>query len=129
MSANDEITSQENADNEEELPKWMRYLPKSNIFSNIKPLLSSTDDPIPTSEHTGKRRIVKVKKSCNSFGPTSHHAMTVESKLRTDKRKRIEVEDPKGEQGIVETSARRKVRCRSTNMSEAAELFSIVKLK
>jgi hypothetical protein len=131
----------------EEAPKWMRYMPKSSLFASAQPLnIMPANDVASVDAGQGTRRKVLVRKSSNAFGPTSAHAMTIETRLRSDKRKRLQEEDrvmvtnatlPAGAQedssSATEQHGRRKVRCRGTNavpnMLEAAELFSIVKLK
>jgi hypothetical protein len=132
---------------EEEAPKWMRYMPKSSLFASAQPLnIMPANDVASVDAGQGTRRKVLVRKSSNAFGPTSAHAMAIETRLRSDKRTR-----PQEDDSVMDTSAalpavaqedfsaateqhgRRKVRCRGTNaapnMLEAAELFSIVKLK
>ena len=211
--------NEELGDEPEELPKWMRYMPRNKIIpkSTHQPLVcpdypidqptmpeknagiaqtTCTTAQIQTSSqqeqgsqrqqksqqypHQGntslrKRKIVILKRSCNSFGPTSTHAISVESKISEQKRKRKEyfaeeekvtisdisnhdnlLSNPKFEpthfcpssreanlqQNLTELNSNagnnnvettgRKVRQRldrSVNMSEAAELFSIVQLK
>lgn len=111
----------------EETPRWMRYMPKSKVFLDAQPHNIKSSDQ--QARGTEKRKII-IRKSSNAFGPTSTHALTAEATLTKDKRKRID----DSHCGIIEESneeraVRRKVRCRSTNMTEAAELFSIVKLK
>lgn len=131
-------------DESEELPKWMRYMPKSKLFLNAQPSIVTNITPteetaveIEAKQKKGWKRVI-LKRSCNPFGPTSTHAITVESELKKEKRKRnVEEDHDDDENMIYETenpvrktiTERRKVRCKVTNISEAAELFSIVKLK
>ena len=131
-------------DEPEELPKWMRYMPKSKLFLNAQPSIVTNITPteetvveIEAKQKKGWKRVI-LKRSCNPFGPTSTHAITVESELKKEKRKRnVEEDQDDDENMIYETenpvrksiTERRKVRCKVTNISEAAELFSIVKLK
>jgi hypothetical protein len=130
----------------EEAPKWMRYMPKSSLFATAQPFnIVPANDVTTVDVGTERRRKVMVRKSSNAFGPTSTHAMTIETRLRSDKRKRLQEDESAMDTSnpaeaernpssvTTEQQGRRKVRCRGAsaapNMLEAAELFSIVKLK
>lgn len=123
----------------EEIPRWMRYMAKSSTFVNAQPhQLPETEHKdstttISASVDVGQRKRVKavIKRSSNPFGPTSDHAIVIEARLRSEKRKREIDLDPVETTINMNTDApRRKVRSRhNPSMVEAAELFSIVKLK
>jgi hypothetical protein len=119
----------------DQIPRWMRYMPKSKLFTEAQP--SNIVDPIPVDIPTSgvqtrsTARKVIIRKSSNIFGPTSRHATTVEASLRVEKRKRSDDADVDAMEASTLDPAlvRRKLKSRNTNMTEAAELFSIVKLK
>lgn len=124
-------------DEPEQAPRWMRYLPKLSVFANAQPQNIEAGNnhveivPVNCGVQTrSSTRKVVIRKSSNAFGPTSHHALTVEARLKAEKRKRSH--ENSGEEAMEEeeqTPVRRRVRCKNVNMLEAAELFSIVKLK
>jgi hypothetical protein len=123
-------------DETDQVPRWMRYMPKSKLFTEAQPsdILSDSipvDSPNSGIQTRSTARKVVIRKSSNIFGPTSRHATTVEASLRVEKRKRSDDADVDAMEASTVESApvRRKLKCRNTNMAEAAELFSIVKLK
>jgi hypothetical protein len=125
----------------EQKPLWMRCLPNNKIIPK-----SATSSVIETatssSDMMNSRRKVSIKKSSNSFGPTSSHAVTVENVIiQAAKRKRRNteteemktVDEAQQVEEIEEEMSKRKylrsTRQRTVNVCEAAELFSIVNLK
>src|SRR5689334_19490057 len=86
-------------DDPEEAPRWMRYMPKLSVFANAQPQniepMNTNGDIVPINcgvQTRSSTRKVVIRKSSNAFGPTSVHAMTVEARLKADKRKRSEDE-------------------------------------
>jgi hypothetical protein len=125
----------DDGDEPDEVPRWMRYMPKSELFteahqSNIEPPGNIDKTTFGSQTRSAARKVV-IRKSSNVFGPTSRHAIAVEAKLHAEKRKRCDdAEFDAMESSNVESApVRRKVKSRNLNMVEAAELFSIVKLK
>lgn len=125
-------------DEMEERPLWMRYLPNNKIIPKAHTILPIGRHVISMSdEGTSIRKKIVLKRSLNPFGPTSTHAVTVENPIQA-KRKRSDDDDEMMEEcpapeAIEEDMAKRKylrsTRQRVVNVSEAAELFSIVNIK
>ena len=178
------ISTNVNGDDEaEEQPLWMRYMARNKIiptstgnyaFNVDDSLNSQTQGAFAIGSSSVKsiisksdRKRVVLKRSLNSFGPTSNHALSVEKKLQEQKRKRNEYYSmdseinatssafiggtnssspnavhttsghamDSGDVEGVETNnnshlgRKKRQRTANLNISEAAELFSIVKLK
>jgi len=126
-------------DEMEERPLWMRYLPNNKIIPKAHTILPIGRHVISMSndEGTSIRKKIILKRSLNPFGPTSTHAVTVENPIQA-KRKRSEDDDIMMEESpapepVEEDMTKRKylrsTRQRVVNVSEAAELFSIVNIK
>lgn len=128
-------TSGDRAD-EDDRPLWLRCLPSNKIIPRTeqKSLVEQTELDI-TERKKGWRRVV-LRRSCNSFGPTSSHALTTENPILSTKRTRSDREGTDGDDMQVEInnnmdSIQKRVRHRrkaTANICEASELFAIVKL-
>lgn len=122
----------------DEKPLWMRYLPNNKIIPKAQDFTGGTIQVGSSSSGpTSMRKKIILKRSLNPFGPTSAHAVTVENPIQAANRKRSMdgvVNEGDDEEGASadKLSPRKFVkssRQRTVNMSEAAELFSIVKIK
>ena len=128
-------------DDLEQKPLWKRCLPNNKIIPKTA-TCTLIESATSSSDMTNSRRKVSIKKSSNSFGPTSSHAVTVENVIiQAAKRKRRNteteemktVDEAQQVEEIEEEMSKRKylrsTRQRTVNVCEAAELFSIVNLK
>jgi hypothetical protein len=119
---------------DEEIPKWMKYLPRKYLKSNItKPVESSQQENFDhrrnTNENTKKKLVVKMKTSSNPFAPGSQRGL-LEERLRKKRSVIIPVED-----SIEQTPVDRKIKRvkyqshQSSNIEEVGLLLSFHKIK
>ena len=112
---------EEETEEEEVLPAWMRYLPRTHFVSSSSSSSSST-----TTKHTYKEPdtygpISKQPPSSNRFGPTSLQA-------KSQKRPRITLNNsPNTARSQILPSSRHRIqdKLKRSNVTEAAMLFSL----
>ena len=68
---------------EEPTPAWMRYMPTNSIIPKVR--IKPNGSLILDGDVVACER--KKRSSCNAFGPTSKHALEVETYVRDRKRK------------------------------------------